>query len=139
MSRCQAGSMIICRCDDSQTRTPPMPDTQAAAVAPRTASPTWNTGRTPDFWSIVAHAGLIYARTEAGIVWWDDSNRLWCSVKRNPFDVYCMGLAAGPTAAQPIYALEGNFLFLIYDGCRDRKSTRLNSSHGYISYSLFFF
>src|SRR2546429_7014127 len=23
------------------------------------------------------------------------------------------------------------------DGCRDRKSTRLNSSHGYISYAVF--
>ncbi len=85
---------------------------------PKAAALTWQAVRNPDFWSIVAHAGMVYARTEAGLVWWDDSNRLWCSVKRNPFDVYCMGLAAGPTAAQPIYALEGHFLFVSYDGCR---------------------
>src|SRR5687768_17815532 len=31
--------------------------------------------------------------------------------------------------------LEGNFLTAVGDG--DRKSTRLNSSHGYISYAVF--
>src|SRR2546422_7742125 len=27
--------------------------------------------------------------------------------------------------------------FLLDEGCKDRKSTRLNSSHGYISYAVF--
>src|SRR2546422_4531225 len=31
----------------------------------------------------------------------------------------------------------GNYQTLINDALRDRKSTRLNSSHGYISYAVF--
>lgn len=90
------------------------PDTgvrQASSVA-------WQAPNEPEFWSVVAHADALYARTAAGIVRWDDGERQWRSVRKNPFDRYCMGLAAGPASTAPIYALEANFLFVSYDNCR---------------------
>jgi hypothetical protein len=86
--------------------------------APTSAAPIWATPRNPDFWSIVPHADMLFARTEAGIVRWDAGEELWFSVKENPFDQFCMGLAAGSAARWPIYALEGDFLFVSFDGCR---------------------
>ena len=98
---------------------PPAPDASAASTSTATPSaPAWSTARNPDFWSIVTYAGLLYARTEAGIVRWDPGEELWFSVKENPFDQFCMGLAAGASALWPIYALDGDFLFVSYDGCR---------------------
>src|SRR2546422_7868406 len=34
-------------------------------------------------------------------------------------------------------ALQNSICFAVFDGPTDRKSTRLNSSHGYISYAVF--
>lgn len=95
-------------------------------------TPNWGTPRSPDFWSIVPHAGMVYARTEAGIAWWDAGEELWFSVKQNPFDVFCMGLAAGATAAWPICALERDFLFVSFDGCRswERRGIPFRSAPG---------
>lgn len=108
-----------------------MPPAQDAAV-PKSAAPTWGAPRSPDFWSLVPHAGMLYARTEAGIAWWDDGEELWFSVKQNPFDVFCMGLAAGNTAAWPICALERDFLFVSFDGCRswERRSIPFRPAPG---------
>src|SRR2546429_4930197 len=44
-------------------------------------------------------------------------------------------LSAGLTQTARLARLEGERP--VHDGARDRKSTRLNSSHGYISYAVF--
>ena len=79
----------------------------------------------PEFWSVVPHADQIYGRTEAGIVRWIDGARRWYSVKSNPQELYCFGLAAGPGSLEPLYAIENNFLFVSYDGCRTWKRRSL--------------
>ncbi len=99
------------------------------SVITHAAALSWQAGVIPEFWSIVPHAGMIYARTAAGIVWWDDGERQWRSVKKNPFDLYCMGLAAAAGSAEPIYALEGRFLFVSYDGCRTWKRRAMPFEH----------
>src|SRR6266436_2735895 len=46
--------------------------------------------------------------------------------------------SVGMTSASPCHASRGHStIFTISDKWRDRKSTRLNSSHGYISYAVF--
>src|SRR2546422_7994254 len=45
-----------------------------------------------------------------------------------------------PTWTKPILrynAIAGSLPMVTYNASRDRKSTRLNSSHGYISYAVF--
>jgi hypothetical protein len=90
----------------------------AAVNVPDIVKPKWTTPDAPEFWSVVQHADQVYGRTEAGIVRWIEGARRWYSVKTNPHDRYCFGLAAGPTSLAPLYAMEGNFLFVSRDGCR---------------------
>jgi hypothetical protein len=86
---------------------------------PHAAAPHWDTARLPEFFGVVCWGGVTYARTEAGLMWWDAANRLWTSVRQNPFELYCTGLATGLSLAQqPLYGLEGRFLFVSHDGGR---------------------
>src|SRR2546422_2944669 len=48
-------------------------------------------------------------------------------------DVDARGRAAAAIVAHGV----GERVVVVVDGCVDRKSTRLNSSHGYISYAVF--
>lgn len=93
-------------------------------TTPEAVSAIWATPGVPEFWSVVPHADQLYGRTEAGIVRWREGERRWYSVKANPQELYCFGLAAGPGSLEPIYAIENSFLFVSYDGCRswERRS-----------------
>src|SRR2546422_4131782 len=49
---------------------------------------------------------------------------------------WCVQLS-GPVSATAVTDASGNYLFSGLPAGTDRKSTRLNSSHGYISYAVF--
>ncbi len=80
-------------------------------------TPHWTPPRFLEFWSIVPHADMVYGRTASGIMFLDQGEPYWRGVRNNPYEEYCLGLAAGPGSRSPIYALEHD-LFVSHDGCR---------------------
>src|SRR2546429_8955516 len=59
--------------------------------------------------------------------------RLWCGISQRPRRALSDDHRAHHHAERPVYASVGRWLSEVLD----RKSTRLNSSHGYISYAVF--
>src|SRR2546422_6554660 len=65
----------------------------------------------------------------------DDEIKAFFESVRNETDH--VDLMLHSLAYAPREALEGDFVSTTREAFRDRKSTRLNSSHGYISYAVF--